>query len=283
MPYRPIFYSRQPELRAVWRAKKQNMAFRYAEPGALGDLGAATVALLVWYYVALFTQSYAKIALVQRQRRASFGLLSYRTCHYTDPAVARLKYGVPHDSPIALTAYRTAGNLSEQLVPFLASAWLRALLVPGAAASSGRLCYAYLVSRMVYPFAFYAGHPLLQLSTQPGYLVVWGQLADVYMFHAGDPPTWWSAARTEVAIFTLGVACEVLILGQWAAARLSKGDASKDQSDASMQPPSPPGRSRRKAQWNRRDAPSRSPSRHETDCALRRSTVASPSVVRRHT
>jgi hypothetical protein len=128
-----------------------NMAFQFAEPGALGDLGAATVALLVWYYVALFTQSYAKIALVQRQRRASFGLLSYRTCTYTDPAVARLKYGVPHDSPIALTADRTAGNLSEQLVPFLASAWLRALLVPGAAASSGRLCYAYLVSRMVYP------------------------------------------------------------------------------------------------------------------------------------
>ena len=177
------------------------MAFlEFAEPGALGDLARATVALLVWYYVALFTQSYAKIALVQQQRQEQFGLLSYRSVNYTDPAVARLKYGVPHDSPIALTADRTAGNLSEQLVPFLASAWLRALLVPGAAASSGRLCYAYLVSRMVYPFAFYAGHPLLQLSTQPGYLIVWGQLADVYMFHAGDPPTWWSAARTEVAI-----------------------------------------------------------------------------------
>ena len=237
------------------------MAFlEFAEPGALGDLARATVALLVWYYVALFTQSYAKIALVQRQRQASFGLLSYRTCKYTDPAIARLKYGVPHDSPIALTADRTAGNLSEQLVPFLASAWMRALLVPGAAASSGRLCYGYLVSRMVYPFAFYAGHPLLQCSTQPGYLIVWGQLADV-MIHAGDPPTWWSPARTEVAIFALGVACEVLILGQWAAARLSKGDASKDQYDASIQPPSPPGRLRRKAQGSRRAAPSRSPSR----------------------
>ena len=166
------------------------MAFEYAEPGALGDLARATVALLVWFYVALFTQSYAKIALVQRQRQEQFGMLSYRMVYYTDPDVARLKYGVPHDSPIALTADRTAGNLSEQLVPFLASAWLRALLVPGAAESSSRLCYAYLVSRMVYPFAFYAGHPLLQLSTQPGYLIVWGQLADVACY-AGDPPTWY--------------------------------------------------------------------------------------------
>ena len=278
------------------------MAFEYAEPGALGDLARATVALLVWFYVALFTQSYAKIALVQRQRQEQFGMLSYRMVHYTDPDVARLKYGVPHDSPIALTADRTAGNLSEQLVPFLASAWLRALLVPGAAASSSRLCYAYLVSRMVYPFAFYAGHPLLQLSTQPGYLIVWGQLADVACY-AGDPPTWyfrvkppasarrphswgpmpaadvvgciivarsrvqiclfegrWSPARTEVAIFTLGMACEVLLFGQWAAARLSKGDASKDQSDAITQPQTSRGRSRRKTQGNRGVAPSRSTS-----------------------
>jgi len=163
--------------------------FAYAEPGALCGLARATVALLVWVYVALFAQSYAKIALVQRQRKARFGLLSYRAIHYTDPAVARLKYGVPYDSAIALAADRTAGNLNEQLAPFLAATWLRALLVPGAAPSSSRLCCAYLLSRIAYPLAFYAGHPLLQLSTQPGYLIVWGQLADLAVY-AGDPPAW---------------------------------------------------------------------------------------------
>jgi hypothetical protein len=109
---------------------------------------------------------------------------------YTDPEVARIKYGIVHDSRIALVADRTAGNLLEQLSPFLASTWLRAVLVPGAAASSGRLAWAYLLSRMAYPFAFYAGHPLLQVSTQPGYVIIWGQLADLAV-SAGDKPAWY--------------------------------------------------------------------------------------------
>ena len=35
----------------------------------------------------------------------------------------------------------------------------------------------------------------------------------------------WSPARTEGAIFTLVVACEILILGHWAVARLAEGHA----------------------------------------------------------
>ena len=43
----------------------------------LRDVAQPTVALLIWAYIALFTQSYVKIALVQRLRKASFGALSY--------------------------------------------------------------------------------------------------------------------------------------------------------------------------------------------------------------
>jgi hypothetical protein len=43
---------------------------------------------------------------------------------------------------------------------------------------------------MAYPFAFYAGHPLLQVSTQPGYVIIWGQLADLAV-SAGDKPAWY--------------------------------------------------------------------------------------------
>ena len=177
------------------------MALEYANAVELGSVAVATSVLLLWFYAALFTQSYAKIALVQRLRQAGFGLMSYRDVHYTDPNVARIKYGVPHDSPAALAADRTAGNLTEQLTPFLAATWLRAVLVPGAASSAGRLTWAYLMSRMAYPLAFYAGHPLLQLSTQPGYLIVWVQLADLVV-HAGDPPKWYNLLHSSVMLLT---------------------------------------------------------------------------------
>jgi hypothetical protein len=43
------------------------------------------------------------------------------------------------------------------------------------------LGYVYIVSRLLYPWLFYIGHPWLQLSTVPGYLVVfanfWGAVA----------------------------------------------------------------------------------------------------------
>jgi len=161
------------------------------DAATLAPLAQATVMLLLWLYVALFAQSYAKIALVQRVRKAGFGAMSYTGVCYSDPAVARVKYGVAHDDPVALVADRTVGNLLEQLVPFLVATWMRALVVPDAAASAGRLTWIYLLSRLAYPLAFHVGHPLLQLSTQPGYLIVWGQLADVAMQTGEEPPAWW--------------------------------------------------------------------------------------------
>ena len=54
------------------------MTFEYANAAELADVAQPTVALLIWAYIALFTQSYVKIALVQeRLRKASFGALSY--------------------------------------------------------------------------------------------------------------------------------------------------------------------------------------------------------------
>lgn len=193
----------------------------WSEAGALGECARATAALLLWVYAVLFSQSYVKVALVQRKRQEGFGLMSYRGMSYSDPQVARIKYNTDYDSPLAVVADRTAGNLLEQLTPFLAATWIRALLVPGAADSAGRLTYVYLVSRMAYPAAFYAGHPILQLSTQPGYVIVWGQLADVVLA-AGNPPAWWSAAGSEVAIYGVIAICQALILAMWAAPLLRK-------------------------------------------------------------
>ena len=53
------------------------MTLEYANAAELGDVALPTVALLIWAYIALFTQSYVKIAVVQRLRKASFGALSY--------------------------------------------------------------------------------------------------------------------------------------------------------------------------------------------------------------
>ena len=191
------------------------MVLAYADASALGEVSRATAALLFFFYVVLFAQSYVKLALVKRAHKAEFGALSHLDVRYTDPEVSRIKYAICHHSPISLVADRTVGNLMEQLLPLLCATWLRAVLVPGAAESAGRLAWAYLVSRIAYPLAFYAGHPLLQLSTQPGYLIVWGQLVDLVV-SAGDSPEWWSSERCEKAIFVLIGACELVILAQWA-------------------------------------------------------------------
>ena len=122
--------------------------FEWCEASALGGCAQATAVLLVWVYVVLFTQSYVKVALVQSQRKQGFGVMSYTGVSYADPQVARIKYNTLYDSPLAVVADRTAGNLLEQLTPFLTVTWLRAMLVPGAAPSAGRLTYAYLISRM---------------------------------------------------------------------------------------------------------------------------------------
>ena len=95
------------------------------------------------------------------------------------------------------------------LTPFL-----DASQVPGAAASAGRLMWVYLLSRMLYPLAFYVGHPLLQLATQPGYLIVFGQLLDLAV-SASTPSPWWSAMRCEQGIYGLILISCCVFLVQW--------------------------------------------------------------------
>ena len=91
---------------------------------------------------------------------------------------------------------------------------LDASQVPGAAASAGRLMWVYLLSRMLYPLAFYVGHPLLQLATQPGYLIVFGQLLDLAA-SASTPSPWWSAMRCEQGIYGLIFISCCVFLAQW--------------------------------------------------------------------
>jgi hypothetical protein len=141
------------ENKFVGKLPRANWArmYEWSEAHALGGCAQATAVLLVWVYVVLFTQSYVKVALVQSQRRQGFGVMSYTGMSYADPQVARIKYNTMYDSPLAVVADRTAGNLLEQLAPFLIVTWLRAMLVPGAAASASRLTYFYVMSRMASP------------------------------------------------------------------------------------------------------------------------------------
>ena len=117
------------------------MPLAYADPAALNDVTLATVALLLWLYTVLFAQSYVKLALVKRERQAGFGAFGHLDVRYSDPQVARIKYGVCCDSPLALTSDRTVGNLLEQLLPCLAATWLRALLVRREACRRERTLY----------------------------------------------------------------------------------------------------------------------------------------------
>ena len=77
----------------------------------------------------------------------------------------------------ALVMDRAVGNCLEQQPAFLASTWLHALLVPGdGPAQAAWLASVYVASRAAYPLLFWCGHPWLQLSTCPGYWVIWYQL-----------------------------------------------------------------------------------------------------------
>jgi uncharacterized MAPEG superfamily protein len=135
-----------------------------------------TAALIVLYYILLFAQSYAKIYLLQGNRK--FSPLSFGGVHYAKPAVAAVKLYNCKDA-LAIVADRAVGNLHEQAFPFLACMWMRVLLIEGESELTAWLGWCYVVSRAVYPVFFCIGHPWLQVSTVPGYLIIWFFLVDV--------------------------------------------------------------------------------------------------------
>lgn len=71
---------------------------------------------------------------------------------------------------LAVTADRTAGNIVEQSVPFIAGLWLCAVF--HSAEYATWVGWLWIASRSIYPFAFYYGLPYLLFSTVPGYLFI---------------------------------------------------------------------------------------------------------------
>lgn len=141
------------------------------------------------------------------EARQGKGSLDYTKLSYASPEVASIKYATNYgqvkaaepgsstrsssssekktDSPNvvsssatwALIMDRTVGNCLEQQSAFLASTWLHALLVPNNGPAQAATCATiYVVSRALYPWLFWCGHPWLQVSTCPGYWVIWYQL-----------------------------------------------------------------------------------------------------------
>ena len=114
--------------------------------------------------------------------RQGRGSLAFSNIRYSDPDVVSIKYG-SHSTlrngfsgTLALVMDRTVANYVEQMGPFVTSTWLHALLVTGGPQAAARLGCIYIVSRIAYPICFYVGHPWLQISTVPGYMVIWYQL-----------------------------------------------------------------------------------------------------------
>jgi uncharacterized MAPEG superfamily protein len=145
-----------------------------------------TAGLLILYYILLFTQSYAKIYLLQGGRK--FSPVSFGGVHYATPSVAAVKYFNSKDA-LAIVADRAVGNLHEQAWPFLISMWMRVLLVDGESELTGWLGWCYVLTRAVYPIFFCIGHPWLQVSTVPGYLIIWFFLSDVLRYACLDSPS----------------------------------------------------------------------------------------------
>ena len=142
------------------------------------------------------------------EARQGKGSLNYSKLSYASPEVASIKYATSYgpttgsasgnSSPSSSTSIekktggvnsasssatwalimdRTVGNCLEQQPAFLASTWLHALLVPNDGPSQAAMCATiYVVSRLLYPWLFWCGHPWLQFSTCPGYWVIWYQL-----------------------------------------------------------------------------------------------------------
>jgi hypothetical protein len=122
----------------------------------------ATAALAL-LYAFLFLQSYTAFTEFARLKRA------YRD-KKTDikPSLIGVKYGTESNAMLAVN--RCAGNLLEQMVPFLVSLYGYATFV--SAGEAAKIGWAWLFFRSYYGFCYKRG-ALLFASTIPAYSCVW--------------------------------------------------------------------------------------------------------------
>ena len=164
------------------------LAQALAEIPAIRAAVQVTAAAVCLYYVLLFAQSYCKLYLLQT---SNFSPTSFSGVRYGSPAVAKVKYHNNRDA-LAILADRSVGNLHEQAWPFLISMWMHALLVDdGRGQITLWFGVIWVLSRAVYPIFFSVGHPWLQCSTVPGYVVVWyflvSSLCQACLANPADP------------------------------------------------------------------------------------------------
>ncbi|KAL7551333.1 hypothetical protein ACHAWF_014526, partial [Thalassiosira exigua] len=145
----------------------------YAEKGAsAGPAGSSddyvpivhvAAAAITFYYVLLFNQSRTAFAEFSAAKKA------YREKKFEEkPSLAGLKYGAGNKNILA--ADRSAGNMNEQLLPFLVGVFMHATFVSVERAT--KIGWAWIFFRSYYGWAFRKGVPTLFLSTLPAYYCV---------------------------------------------------------------------------------------------------------------
>ena len=118
-----------------------------------------TIAWIALYYCFLFFQGMSKYYIYLKEK--------------TDGKkvnMTKIKYFGGSNDRLILTGDRTAGNMVEQSIPFLASLWLCAMFHSPAEAT--KWGWYWLGSRVIYPVCFHLGMPYLLLSSTPGYICI---------------------------------------------------------------------------------------------------------------
>ncbi len=118
-----------------------------------------SVAFLILYFLFLFFQGLSKYYIYLKEKGTNKNV-----------NMTKIKYFGGSTDRLVLTGDRTAGNMVEQSVPFLASLWLCAIFHSPSEAT--KLGWYWLASRVIYPFVFHKGMPYLLLSTCPGYVFI---------------------------------------------------------------------------------------------------------------
>ena len=126
-----------------------------------------TVATMCLYYIFLLNQSYTAFHEFHQAKQA------YREKKTEEkPSMLKIKYG--SDNYNVHVANRTAGNLFEQLIPFIVSLYLYATFV--SVSGAAKYGWAWVFFRSYYGLAYKRPFPTLFLSTIPAYICVWGMV-----------------------------------------------------------------------------------------------------------
>lgn len=129
----------------------------------LRPLAIATIWYFVLFYAFMTIQSFSHLylAAAAKSKKKEDGQKT--------TSLREIKYG-GNKKGLSLLADRTFLNLFEQSVPFLTSVWLYGTF--NDAAFAAKLAYFYIFFRLLYPFVFRSGPPVIFVSTFPNYLVI---------------------------------------------------------------------------------------------------------------